>query len=37
MEFKWLNQSTVNVSGKRIEIFAPKESDFFCNNRNGLF
>ncbi|MFT8349652.1 DUF1349 domain-containing protein [Clostridium saccharoperbutylacetonicum] len=32
MEFKWLNQSTINKAGKRIEIFAPKESDFFCNN-----
>lgn len=32
MEFKWLNKSTMTKSGKRIEIFAPKESDFFCNN-----
>lgn len=32
MEFKWLNQSTITKSGKGIEIFAPKESDFFCNN-----
>lgn len=32
MEFKWLNQSTITKSEKRIEIFAPKESDFFCNN-----
>lgn len=32
MEFKWLNRSTITKEGKRIEIFAPKESDFFCNN-----
>lgn len=32
MEFKWLNKSTIIKEGKRIEIFAPKESDFFCNN-----
>lgn len=32
MEFKWLNQSTINKSGKGIEIFAPAQSDFFCNN-----
>lgn len=32
MEFKWLNKSTITKEGKRIEIFAPKESDFFCNN-----
>lgn len=32
MEFKWLNKSTITKEEKRIEIFAPKESDFFCNN-----
>lgn len=32
MEFKWLNQGEINISGDRIEMIAPPQSDFFCNN-----
>ena len=29
MEFKWLNESAINITGDRWEITAPKESAFF--------
>lgn len=32
MEFKWINSSTIRQSDNYIEIDAPAESDFFCNN-----
>ena len=32
MKFKWINESSIKKSGNRIEIIAPKETDFFCNN-----
>ena len=32
MEFKWLNQGEMTKSGDRIEMIAPSQSDFFCNN-----
>ena len=32
MEFKWLNKSEITMSDNKIEIYAPAESDFFCNN-----
>ena len=31
MEFQWLNESSIQKTGDRWEIYAPKESDFFCN------
>jgi len=32
MEFNWLNKSEMEVEENKIKIYAPKESDFFCNN-----
>ena len=32
MNFAWINQSEIKESGDRIEIAAPGQSDFFCNN-----
>lgn len=32
MEFNWLNESVIEIKGGKIEIYAPAESDFFCNN-----
>ena len=32
MKFEWINQSQIKESGDRIEIYAPAQSDFFCNN-----
>ena len=32
MEFKWINEGRVKTEGNRIEIDAPAQSDFFCNN-----
>ena len=32
MKFDWINQSQIKESGDRIEIYAPAQSDFFCNN-----
>lgn len=31
-EFKWINEGTISTEGERIEIYAPKGSDFFYNN-----
>lgn len=30
MEFNWLNKSEMEVEENKIKIYAPKESDFFC-------
>lgn len=30
--FNWINESVINKEHNRIEIYAPKETDFFCNN-----
>lgn len=32
MEFKWINEGNVKTEESRIEIDAPAQSDFFCNN-----
>lgn len=32
MDFKWINNGEINISENRIEILAPAQSDFFCNN-----
>ena len=32
MDFKWLNQGKINIEDDRIEMVAPPQSDFFCNN-----
>lgn len=32
MEFQWINPSEIKENGERIEIYAPAQSDFFCNN-----
>ena len=32
MEFQWMNESEIRTEGKRIEIMATPQSDFFCNN-----
>ena len=32
MDFKWLNQGEINIEDDRIEMVAPPQSDFFCNN-----
>ena len=29
MEFKWLNHSTIQQTGDKIEIMAPGQTDFF--------
>lgn len=31
-KFKWINESSLSFEGDKLVIFAPKESDFFCNN-----
>ena len=30
MEFKWMNESQITKNGDRIELLAPKNSDFIC-------
>lgn len=30
--FKWMNMSSIEFSEGKVIIFAPAESDFFCNN-----
>lgn len=32
MEFQWMNQSEIRKEGRRIEIMATPQSDFFCNS-----
>ncbi len=32
MEFNWINPGKITVTDNRIEILAPAQSDFFCNN-----
>lgn len=32
MEFEWLNESKIEKKNDIIEIYAPAQSDFFCNN-----
>ena len=32
MKFEWINPGQITQSGDRIEIYAPAQSDFFCNN-----
>ncbi|MBE5808355.1 MAG: DUF1349 domain-containing protein [Clostridiales bacterium] len=32
MEFKWMNESEIRQDGRRIEIMATPQSDFFCNS-----
>lgn len=32
MEFKWINKGTIRQTNLHIEIDAPAQSDFFCNN-----
>ncbi len=32
MEFKWMNEGEIKEEDGKIEIFAPAQSDFFCNN-----
>ena len=32
MTFQWINKGQIKKEGNRIEILAPAQSDFFCNN-----
>ncbi|MBQ8201557.1 MAG: DUF1349 domain-containing protein [Clostridia bacterium] len=32
MDFRWINESTIRQEGDCIEIYAPAETDFFCNH-----
>jgi regulation of enolase protein 1 (concanavalin A-like superfamily) len=32
LKFSWINESVISEENGKIEIFAPKETDFFCNN-----
>lgn len=32
MEFKWLNEGSINQTNGRIEIVAPAQTDFFCGS-----
>ena len=32
MEFKWLNESTIQKTDDKIEIYAPAQTDFFCGS-----
>ena len=32
MKFKWINKGTIRQTNLHIEIDAPAQSDFFCNN-----
>lgn len=32
MKFQWINEGQIKKEGSRIEIWAPAQSDFFCNN-----
>ena len=32
MEFKWINEGIIRQTDNHIEIDAPAQSDFFCNN-----
>ncbi|CAM5716887.1 putative Regulation of enolase protein 1 [Streptomyces afghaniensis 772] [Streptomyces afghaniensis] len=32
LNFNWINESTIVEGDGRIEIYAPQETDFFCNN-----
>ena len=31
MKFQWINEGQIKKEGSRIEIWAPAQSDFFCN------
>ncbi|MDF9841699.1 MULTISPECIES: DUF1349 domain-containing protein [unclassified Paenibacillus] len=30
--FKWLNESSIRFENEEMVLYAPKDSDFFCNN-----
>lgn len=32
MDFKWINESRLDMGENQIRIYAPAKSDFFCNN-----
>ena len=32
MDFQWLNKGNITTENGKIEIYAPAQSDFFCNN-----
>ena len=32
MDFCWLNKSELTKTDERITIYAPAETDFFCND-----
>ena len=32
MNFQWLNESELKKEGEKITIYAPAETDFFCND-----
>ena len=32
MDFKWLNEGSINQTKDRIEIIAPPQTDFFCGS-----
>lgn len=32
MKFEWLNKSEMTTEDNKIKIYAPAQSDFFCNN-----
>ena len=32
MDFHWLNKGNITTENGKIEIYAPAQSDFFCNN-----
>lgn len=32
LHFSWLNESVIKEENNKIEIYAPKETDFFCNH-----
>ncbi|MED3960912.1 DUF1349 domain-containing protein [Bacillales bacterium AN1005] len=32
LKFNWINESVISEEDGRIELYAPKETDFFCNN-----
>lgn len=34
MQFKWLNESKVTITGDRIEMLASPRSDFFCSSES---
>lgn len=30
--FNWLNESSIRFENEAMVLYAPKDSDFFCNN-----